>query len=423
VFGFVRSAPELEAREWSLLGLLGLTLLINHYDFAVLTLALPQIQAGLWIPEQEIGRVVASIRLGVLPALLLAFVADRAGRRRMLVLTILGFTLCTTLTAFAPNASAFVALQFTARMFIAAEEMLAIVVIAEEFTAEARGFGLGILAAFGALGFGAAALVLALVNKLPFGWRALYLVGALPLLWVAWLRRRIPETRRFEAERGARPVESSVQQALRPLRELASRYPGRMLALCAALTTAAIATTTAATFVSKFLQQTHGYAPGQVTLLFVSAGFLVFVSTVAAGTLADRFGRRRMIAAALGLNALGIFGFYHAQGPWVIASWVLMAGCSVGADVLFGALGSELFPTSYRSTASGVRSAAATVGGSLGLWLEAQLFPTAGSHAAAITWLLGLAWLAPVIVLASLPETARRELEDIAPSMADATRP
>jgi putative MFS transporter len=220
-FGFVRSAPELEVREWSLLGLLGLTLLINHYDFAVLTLALPQIQAGLSIPEDEIGRVVAGVRLGVLPALLLAFVADRVGRRRLLVLTILGFTLCTTLTAFAPNASTFVALQFTARMFIAAEEMLAIVVIAEEFTAESRGFGLGILAAFGALGFGVAALVLALVNKLPFGWRALYVVGALPLLWVAWLRRRVPETRRFEAEREARPVESSVRQALRPLRELA----------------------------------------------------------------------------------------------------------------------------------------------------------------------------------------------------------
>jgi MFS family permease len=196
-----------------------------------------------------------------------------------------------------------------------------------------------------------------------------------------------------------------------------------MFVLCAALLTSSLATTTAATFVSKFLQQTHSYAPGQVTLLFIFAGFLVFVSTIAAGTLADRFGRRLMIAVALGLNALGIFVFYHAQGAWVVASWVLMTACSVGADVLFGALGSELFPTSYRSTASGVRSAASTVGGSLGLWLEAQLFPIAGSHAAAISWLLGLAWIGPLIVLAFLPETARRELEDIAPTMVDTSKP
>ena len=93
-----------------------------------------------------------------------------------------------------------------------------------------------------------------------------------------------------------------------------------------------------------------------------------------------------------------------------------MMACGVAVDVLFGALGSELFPTSYRSTASGVRSAVGTVGGSAGLWLEGWLYPMAGSHAEAITWMLGLAWIAPVVVLLLLPETARRELEDIAPS-------
>ena len=164
VFGFVRSAPPLTREHWSLLGLLGLTLQINHYDFALLTLALPQIQAGLAIPEARIGGLVASVRLGVLPAFALAFLADRAGRRRLLVVTILGFTLCTATTAFARDAAQFLAFQFLARMFIAAEEMLAIVVLTEELSAQARGFGLGILAAFGALGFGTAALALALVN-------------------------------------------------------------------------------------------------------------------------------------------------------------------------------------------------------------------------------------------------------------------
>ena len=60
--------------------------------------------------------------------------------------------------------------------------------------------------------------------------------------------------------------------------------------------------------------------------------------------------------------------------------------------------------------------AAGTSGGSAGLWLESQLFPLAGSHALAITWLLGLAWIAPLVVLFFLPETARRELEEIAPA-------
>jgi putative MFS transporter len=415
LFGFVRSPAPLDARQWSLLGLLGLTLLINHYDFALLSLALPQIQAGLAVPEDQLGGVMASVRLGVVPAILLAFLADRAGRRRLLIVTILGFTLCTTATAFARDAAEFATFQFFARMFIAAEEMLAVVVLAEELRAESRGFGIGILSAFGALGFGAAALALALVEMLPFGWRTLYLVGAAPLLWVAWLRRRIPETRRFEAAREARGGETGLAATLRPLRDLVRLYPRRMLALCAAIIPSALVAITAGGFVSKHLQDAQGWRPGQVTLLYAVAGFLVFVTTVASGSLADRFGRRRVMAVALVLNAVGIAGFYQSSGSSLVAFWVVMTACGVGIDVLFGALGSELFPTSYRSTASGVRAAVGTVAGSAGLWLEGWLYPMAGGHAQAITWMLGLAWIAPLVVLRLLPETARRELEEIAP--------
>jgi predicted MFS family arabinose efflux permease len=237
-----------------------------------------------------------------------------------------------------------------------------------------------------------------------------------PLLWIAWLRRRIPETRRFEDAREARRGETGLAATLRPLRDLVRLYPRRMLALCAAIAPSALVTITAAGFVSKYLQDAQGWKPGQVTLLYAVAGFLVFVSTVASGSLADRLGRRRVMAGALLLNTVGIAGFYHTTGGWIVASWVLMMACGVGVDVLFGALGSELFPTSYRSTASGVRSAVGTVAGSAGLWLEGWIFPMAGSHAQAITWMLGLAWIAPVVVLLLLPETARRELEEIAPA-------
>jgi putative MFS transporter len=396
---------------------LGVTFLLNQYDMAILGLALPQIQAGLGVREEEVGQLMAGVRLGAVGALALALLADRIGRRTLLLGTILGFTLCTTLTAFAPGPREFLALQFGARAFITAEEVIAIVVVAEELAASDRGWGLGILAAFGALGHGLSSVVFGFVDVLPFGWRALYVVGAIPLLVIAWIRRGLRETHRFETERAARK-EEGLAALLQPVRDLLILYPRRMAALAAAVVAFGFVVATALSFVSKTLQEVHGYAPPQVTILFICGGALAMVGYAVSGVLADRLGRRRVMIAGLLLNGLGVALFYNASGALVIAAWIGMMFTFMGCDVLFGALGSELFPTSYRSTASAVRMMALTVGGVSGLWVEGVLYPLAGTHGAAITWMVAAAVVAPLVLLLFIPETAARELEEIAPAVA-----
>jgi putative MFS transporter len=418
VLDSLRPPAGVTARNRRLLAVLGVTFLLNQYDMALLGLALPQIQAGLGVSEEAVGGLLAAVRLGVVGALLLAVLADRAGRRALLLATILGFTLATTLTAFARDAQQFVLLQFAARAFITAEEIVAIVVITEELPARARGWGLGILAALGALGHGLASLAFAFVEVLPFGWRALYVVGVIPLLILAWIRRGLPETRRFEAERAARERAS----VLEPVQDLVRRYPGRIAALSAAVACFGFVVVTALAFVSKTLQEAHGWGPPQVTLLFIAGGALAMVGYAAAGILSDRVGRRRVMIAGLLLNGAGVGLFYSAGGAAVVLAWIGMMFTFMGCDVLFGALGSELFPTSYRSTASGVRMMALALGGALGLWVEGMLFPLAGSHAAAITWMAAVAVIAPLVVALWIPETAGRELEEIAPGAGRAER-
>jgi hypothetical protein len=101
-----------------------------------------QIQRGLGTYERDVGNVVGAVGAGSVVAILLAVAADRRGRRRLLLLTILGFTTGTTLAAFAQTALHFTVLQFLARAFVTAEKLLALVVIAEELGAQRRGFGL-----------------------------------------------------------------------------------------------------------------------------------------------------------------------------------------------------------------------------------------------------------------------------------------
>lgn len=408
-------APPLTDRQWRVLLALGVANAVDNYDGALLGLALPQIQAGLGVADDGIGRLLAVVRLGVLPAVALTVLADRLGRRRLLLITILGFTLSTFATALATDPTSFMAIQFVARAFIAAENMLAIVVIAEEFDARNRGWGIGILGAMGGFGYAIASIMFSLVDRLPFGWRALYALGVVPLLLVAWFRRSLDETARFSAQRAARGAGESWADVLRPLRNLVRMYPGRMLALGAAIVPFAFVTETAMFFASKFLQDQHGYAPHDVAVMYLTVGILGLVGNIAAGALGDHLGRKRVLSAGMLANGVAALGFYNLDGWLVPLCWGIMVMTVTMTLVLFAALGSELFPTSYRSTASGARAVIATFGAATGLTLQGVLFGVSGSHAAAITTMLVLVPLAPLVIMLFLPETANRELEEVSP--------
>lgn len=403
----LRVWQDVPVREWRLLALLGTANAVNGYDLGIITLALPAIQAALGIAEAQVGTVLAIIRLGMLPALAFGMLADRYGRRRFLLITIIGFTVCTVVTAGVPDAASFVLIQFIARAFIAAEDTLGIVVVAEELGAARRGFGLGVLAALGGIGHGVAAVSFALVGGGPYGWRLLYLAGALPLGVVAWLRRSLTETRRFLAHQVAAPA------APAPLGALLRDHAGRVLALIAMILPIYFVTAPAIGFQSKFLQETHGYAPATVAVLYFVGGIVSVICQLGVGRLSDRVGRKPVALGALALTAAGTLLLYRGAGVWVVVGWLVMIAAYLGLDVMLSALGSELFPTAQRSTASAVRAVTATVGAATGLALEGPLFTLTGSHAAAISWMLLPLVLVP-FALAALPETARRELEEIA---------
>ncbi|MCG8455143.1 MAG: MFS transporter [Holophagales bacterium] len=409
---FVKPPVQLGRSEWALLLVLGTTNVVNAYDFSILTLALPQIQSGLEVSEEQIGGVISVIRLGVIPALLLTALADRNGRRRLLLLTIVGFTVATFLTAFARTPAQFMLLQFLARMFIAAEDMLAVVVLAEELDARARGWGIGLFIAFGGIGHGLGSVLFSRIETLPYGWRALSAIGVLPLLWIAWYRRGLKETRRFEAHRAS---QRSLPDLWRPFRRLVSAYPGRLSALVGAVLPCYFMLSTALAFQSKFLQEQHGFSPGRVALLTITGGAVALFGNLAAGAFSDVLGRRPVLIGALLLNAAAVGAFYNSPAAWIIPVWVLMFFTFFGLEVLFSAFGAELFPTSYRSTASGVRALAMGLGTALGLWLEGGLYGLTGSHGSAVTWMLAVALVSPLVVAFWVPETAGRELEEIAP--------
>jgi MFS family permease len=91
-----------------------------------------------------------------------------------------------------------------------------------------------------------------------------------------------------------------------------------------------------------------------------------------------------------------------------------MVFTSIGTGVALGTLNTELFPTAYRATASGATAMLATVGGVLSLVFHGQLLHLTGSSWSAVSWLALLVFVVPAL-LAGLPETSGRTLEEIAP--------
>src|SRR5262245_37829772 len=371
---FLGRPPLLTRRQWSLLGLVSVVSLFEQYDVYLFSLNLAHIQRELGIDEGQLGLLGGLVRAGALGAVLVTLAADRFGRRRLLLVTVLAYTLLTGATAFAPNATWFVTCQMLARVFSAAESMLAVVVIAEEFDAEHRGWGIGALGAITACGAGLAAVLFGFVDLLPGGWRSLYLVGLVPLLTLAWWRRTMPETERFVALERERGAALRATPALAPFGALLRAYPRRIGMLAAAVWLVGLAVAPAMFFAPKYLQDAQGWSPGGVAVLNFAGGFFAVIGNPLAGWMSDRFGRRPVTAAFTAAAALATIAFYASGGPVVAPLWVLMIFGTLGSEVTLSAYGAEMFPTSQRSTATGVRSFANTLGIVAGLGAVSVLF-------------------------------------------------
>jgi putative MFS transporter len=401
-------------REEKLLVLVGAASVIATYDLSLYSLAVVKIKQDLGIAEEDIGAFNALFRLGVIPALVLSYLSDVIGRRLLLMVTLAGAALGTVLAGLSQNVWEFVAAQTIARVCIYTEELLVVVVIAEEFKERTRGWAIGALGAFGAVGGGLASAMYGLVDLLPFGWRFIYVVTAIPLIWLIWARSRLPETARFQDRKDA--AKTDPWRWFRPAIGLATQYPGRMALLILTVVPFAFGMASAVFFFPTFLQKTHGWLPGQVAGLTLGGGVFVLFGAFAAGALSDIVGRKAVLIGSCLITVASFMVFYTVAEGWIALTLCWIAGyfTVIMADVLFQALGAELFPTSYRSVASGMREMFRVLAGAVGLVLQGQIFLQTGDHGSAVAWLMLVSPLAAIPVL-FLPETASRSLETIAP--------
>jgi putative MFS transporter len=365
------------------------------------------------------GDVLSLVRMGGLGVLLLIPLADVIGRRRMFLISLIGMSVGTLLTAFAQTPLHFLLLQLTTRAFMLTGAALSVVILVEEFPAAQRGSAIGLMGVLGGLGYGLGAGLYAAVDAIPYGWRSLYGLGILPLVFLPFFRRSLKETRRFEEhnrERGVRAI--GLSTFLAPLRELTQTHPRRVLAIGLAGLFGAMGSISVFQYTSYFVQEAHGWAPGQYSLLVLGGGFIGQFGSIFGGRGSDHFGRRKIGFISLLIAPFFALLFFSGPPTLLVISWGLYVFCMSGADIVIRALSAELFPTSHRGSSGGALIAVQAIGFAAGLFLFARGTELVGDPWRVVTW-VSFASLGAALCLLFLPETHQKELETISSEPAD----
>ena len=392
--------------QWRTLWAAHLGWALDAFDVMLYAFALGAIREEFHLSAAQAGALasgtlVASAAGGILFGVL----ADRVGRVRALVLSILTYSVCTALTATAQGVASFLLWRALVGLGLGGEWSAGTVLVAETWPDAHRGKALGIVQSGWAIGYAAAALVSAAV--LPrWGWRPLFALGIAPALLAAWVRRSVPEPTSW---RPPTPHGGAWRALARP------PLRGHVGAAVALATAVLFAYWGLFTWLPTYLAAPAAQGGAGLGLVR-SAGFVVAVQAGALagylgfGFLADHLGRRPTFQLFV-LGAAAVVPLYALAAPHPGALFVLGPVVGLfghGYFSVFGAMLAELFPAAIRGTAQGLcynagRAVSAAAPYTLGLLADrAGLGAALGSTSAFFALAGLLVW--------RLPETKGRSL-------------
>ena len=390
-----------------LFGFLGVATLFEGWDFFALTQILPNLRADMGLSVEGAGYLFGFVNLGTVLAFVLVRHADRWGRKRLLTVTIAGYTLCTLGSGLAWDVYSFAVFQFLGRIFLIGEWAVATVYAAEEFPADRRGSVIGILQGFSSLGAILCAGAVPLLLNTEYGWRSVYLVGVLPLVLLAWTRRGLRETQRFEEQQARNDPRRPLTYILR------TPYARRVWQLGLIWFMTYICSNTAVSFWKDHAVTDLGFTDAQVAQVITVAALGSMPLIFLAGKMLDVIGRRPGAAIIYLATSGGVFAGYTltSQTGLTIAMTFAVFGVTAVLAVL-NSYTSELFPTDLRADAfAWSNNLLGRIGYVLAPVAIGMMAETTGWGAAvAPTAVFPLIALALIFWL--LPETSGRELEE-----------
>ena len=305
----------------------------------------------------ELGVGLAILRLASLGGLPLSGLADRVGRRTVLVATCALGLAFTVLAAFSPGYWWFVVIFALGRPLLSATNAVAQVSAAEETASSDRAKAIALIAAGYGVGTGLTAVINGL-GKNTLGFRGLFALSVVPLLAIFFIRRWLVEPGRFAVSAAAirkpipvfgwaRAFAYGIPGAIAP------EFRRRLVTVSSIAFAVGIVTGPANSFIFVYAQNVL-HVSGDVTAAMVVVASVFGLSGLLLGRfLADRIGRRPTGAFAMLAMALtGILTYSGSKTALLVGYEIAVFSASTFAPAA-GALANELFPTSVRASVAG----------------------------------------------------------------------
>lgn len=335
-----------QQRHTVLASFLGWTL--DAFDFFLLTFAVSAIAADFKVGREQVFLAVTfTLAARPLGAFLFGRLAERFGRRPILMLDIALFSAFEFATAFSPNLATLILLRFLFGFAMGGEWGIGASLALEAIPAKARGIVSGLLQE----GYAVGGLLAGLVYGLFFdhiGWRGLFMIGALPALLVVYVRFKVPESTVWEKGRRAPPQERNMFAAMRG-------FWGRALYLVLLMTLFNCFSHGSQDVFPTFLKVQRGLNAHQTSIVTTIMAGGAVAGGLFFGALSSRIGRRKGIVIAVLLSLLMIY-------PWAYTNTVatLALGAFLMQFMVQGAWGivpvhlNELSPNAVRAMLPGL---------------------------------------------------------------------
>jgi SHS family lactate transporter-like MFS transporter len=378
---------------------------LDAFDFFIFVFALKAIADDFHVDVKSVAEgIFLTLAMRPLGAVFFGWLAERYGRRPILMVNIVSFSVFELGSAFAPDLGTLLLLRALFGFAMGGEWGIGAALALESLPAEGRGFFSGILQEGYVLGYLLASALFAF-GFVTLGWRGMFIVGATPALLVLYIRSTVDESPVWLAGRQARRVTASEALAA------VSRYFPIFLFMVVLMACFNAFSHGSQDLYPTFLQMQHGFdarTTGTIAIVFNLGGLC---GGIFFGGLSERLGRRLAIALAalLALTTIPLWAYADSAAMFALGAFLLQFMVQ-GAWGIVPAHLNELSPPAARAILPGFAYQIGNlVMARLGPFQAGLAEARGNDYASILSWTVAIVGVALAVVVSLGPEATSSE--------------